>query len=236
MRLVHLTGKASRPLHPKHLIKKNKLWYKSYLNVDDILLDIGCGSAVDSIRAAKLVKKVTGLDIDSTSLNSARKIVAAEKIKNIRFMLHNANKKLPFPNNNFDKVVCSDVLEHLEKRTYALNEIRRVLKKNGLLFLVTDNPNTSWKKLLRSHGLFSYADYDHRYEYPKEEIISILKSKKFIILSIGEVSYDTPFKGFIDLTGGISISIYKKLARWKRKKLKQNPQDTAGYKIVAQKI
>ena len=143
------------------------------------------------------------------------------------------NKKLPFKANFFDKVVVSDVLEHLDNRNLAINEVVRVLKNRGLLFLVTDNPNTSWKKLQKRHGLFYYADLDHKYEYPKEKILGILKSKKFSVLACKISTYDTPFKGVIDLIGGISLSLYKKLRNWRMKMAIKHPEDTTGFMIVA---
>ena len=233
MRLVQLTGKHRERIHPKHLIK-SKIWYSSYLKKDDRVLDLGCGYAGTLIKVARQVKEAIGCDIDQNSLKASIEIANSKKISNLKFMTADANKKLPFKNGYFDKVICSDVLEHLNHRNFALLEIKRVLKKNGLLFLVTDNPNTSWKKLLKKNGLFFYADHDHKYEYPIDEIISKLEAMNFEIKSISSVTYDTPLKGFIDLTGGISLTVYKYLSKWKQKMLKKYPQDTAGYKIVAQ--
>ncbi len=128
------------------------------------------------------------------------------------------------------------VLEHLEKRNFALNEIKRVLKPGGFLFLVTDNPDTSWKRLQKSVGIFYYADPEHKYEYPKEEILAKLKSLKFKVLSADPVTYDTPLKGAIDLIGGVSLSLYKQLRKWREYMAQKHPQDTTGYKIIAKKI
>lgn len=236
IRFVCLTGKSRVPIHPKHLVKKNKLWFKSYLSRNDVLLDIGCGSGVDLISSAKYVKKAVGLDIDKNSLSTANYLFKKSGLKNIKFLEHDANQKLPFKNNSFDKIVCSDVLEHLKKRDLALKEIKRVFKKNGSLFLVVDNPDTSWKKLLNSYGLFYYADPEHFYEYPLEEITKVLKKTGFNIKSVSTITYDTPIKGFIDLVGGISLTAYKRLGMWKQKMVNKHPQETTGYKIIAQKV
>lgn len=236
IRLVTLTGKSTIPVHPKHLVKKNKLWFKSYLNSNDVILDIGCGSGTDLINCGKFVRKAVGLDIDKNSLSTANYLFKKSGLKNIKLLEHDANQKLPFKNNSFDKVICSDVLEHLKKRELALKEVKRVLKKNGSLFLVVDNPHTSWKKLLNAHGLFSYADPEHFYEYPLEKITKALKKKGLHIRSVSTITYDTPMKGFIDLIGGISLTLYKSLGQWKQKMVKKYPQETTGYKIIAQKV
>lgn len=234
IRLVYLTRKAKVPIHPKHLIKKKEPWFKNYLSRNDSLLDLGCGTGTDMIKAAKIVRTAIGIDIDKRSLEIAQKLAKKAKQNNVKFLHVDLNKKLPFKDNSFHKIICSDVLEHLKRRDIALKEIVRLLKSNGVLLLVTDNPDTSWKKLLKKNGLFFYADHDHKYEYPIDEIISKLEAINFEIKSISSVTYDTPLKGFIDLTGGISLTVYKYLSKWKQKMLKKYPQDTAGYKIVAQ--
>lgn len=235
IRLVKLTGKNKNAIHPKHLVKK-KVWYEKHLSLKDTVLDVGAGSCQDSIKIADKVTKIVCFEINMNMLNAAKKTIAKIGKKNIRLVQGDANKKLPFKNSSFDKVVCSDVLEHLEQRNFAIDEIKRVLKKRGLLFLVTDNPNTSWKKLQKSVGIFYYADREHKYEYPKEEILSKLKAKQFKIISVESVTYDTPFKGLVDITGGISLSVYKYLSKWKQRMVKLFPEETTSYKIVAQKI
>ena len=42
---------------------------------------------------------------------------------------------LPFKDNNFDIILCLEVLEHVKVPEKAINEMRRVLKKNGKLII-----------------------------------------------------------------------------------------------------
>lgn len=235
IRLVKLTGKHSSAIHPKHLIKTS-IWYQKYLKKSDKVLDIGCGVGKDAVIISQKVKEVVATDIDLKSLSIARKLISEKNIVNVKTQKVDSNKRLPFKNNYFDKVVCSDVLEHLKRRKFALSEIRRVLKKGGKLFLVVDNPETSWKKMQKSVNLFYYADKDHKYEYPKQEILSTLENTKFDIESVATITYDTPLRGLIDFTGGLSISIYKKLRKIRDKMLEAKPQETVGYRIVTKKI
>ena len=235
IRMTKLTGKSKVPLHPKHLIRSN-IWFAKFLKESDFVLDLGCNSGQASLRIASQVKKVIGLDINSNLIGIAKEQALIKKIKNVNFLVGDANDKLQFKDNSFDKVICSDVLEHLYNRDLALAEIKRVLRTKGLLFLVTDNPHTSWKRLQKSQGLFYYADRDHKYEYSKEEILKKLKMRKFRIISVDTVTYDTPLKGLIDLTGGISLELYKRLGKWRQNMVKKHPENTTGYKIIAQKI
>lgn len=48
-------------------------------------------------------------------------------------------EKLPYKNNTFDEVYTKNLFEHLSNPMHALNEMKRVLKKGGKLYLLTDN-------------------------------------------------------------------------------------------------
>jgi len=62
-----------------------------------------------------------------------------------------ANQRLPFDDESFDLIWCSEVIEHLEKPDFALSELRRVTKAGGLLVLTTPN---SYAWLFRFVALF----------------------------------------------------------------------------------
>jgi|SRR3989344_3019319 len=235
IRLTYLTGKSKYPVHPKHLIKE-KLWFEKYLKKADVILDIGCNTGQFDFKIARKVKKVIGIEVDKKLLDTAIKVQTESKIKNIKFINANANKKLPFKDEQFTKVICCDVLEHLDRRNFALKEINRVLKKGGRLFLVTDNPETSWKRWQKKEGLFYYADLEHRYEYPKEELLKILKNNKLKVEIITPVTYNTPIAPFIDLVGGISLTLYRNLRKWREEMNQKNPNETTGYRTVSRKI
>src|SRR5690606_16552983 len=48
-------------------------------------------------------------------------------------------KSLPFEKNEFDCVILGEVIEHVPNTDFVLQEIRRVLKKNGTLLISTPN-------------------------------------------------------------------------------------------------
>ena len=52
-----------------------------------------------------------------------------------------ANKKLPYRDNTFKVVWCSEVIEHLQDPLFSVNEMRRVLKFGGDLIITTPNSN-----------------------------------------------------------------------------------------------
>lgn len=54
---------------------------------------------------------------------------------------------LPFPDNSFDVVLCSEVLEHVEDPFSVINELKRVARRH-LLITTSECLNTEWERLL----------------------------------------------------------------------------------------
>lgn len=103
----------------------------------DWVLDLGCGEGrhVISAYVAADVHSV-GIDLSVDDLKTTReKFADFEEPGNEAksFGLSSASAlALPFADNSFDKVICSEVLEHIDDYQAALREIGRVLKPGGL--------------------------------------------------------------------------------------------------------
>ncbi len=113
--------------------------FKKYnLNHNGSMLDVGCGEGrhIFGVMQEYPMMKCVGLDMDDDSLKKAEEgysyfesisEVGAEFIKGSAY-------SLPFPDNTFDLIVCSEVLEHLHEYNDAVIEINRVLKPGGKFF------------------------------------------------------------------------------------------------------
>src|SRR3989344_1073150 len=232
VRLTKLTGKSKEPIHPKHFLTQTP-WFTNYLEREDMVLDLGCGNGQSGIKAAKFAKKVIGVDINETLLGIAKLSATTSKIKNVKFETANLEKKLKYKKNQFDKVIFLDVLEHLKNRDQLLNEIKRVLRPQGLLFLGVPNSQTSWKKLQRSVGICSFSDPDHKIEFSESQIRKLLSNHGFTIKNFGYDHFDTPLRGIFDVIGGFSLPVYERLSSWRQEKTKKNPQESGGFEIIA---
>ena len=121
-RLTKLTGKSKYSIHPKHLIVlrgKNE-WYLRDVKKKDVVLDLGCGNGQHSFKVAKKCKRIVGVDYNELQLKIAKKTAKDNKIRNIEFCRLDLEKKLPFENSSFDKILALDILEHLNKRKQFL--------------------------------------------------------------------------------------------------------------------
>lgn len=235
MRLTQLTGKSKYKIHPKHLIKIEPPWYLADINQQDVVLDIGCHNGQHTLKTAIKCKKIIGLDYDRKQLIIAKNSARDKKITNVVFRLFNLEQKLKFKDQSFDKILCLDVLEHIVRRNQLLAEIRRLLKPWGLAFITIPNINTSWKQLQKKVGLNPFADPDHKIEYSLAEVKNIFKSAGFDIISLKPVTYDSPWIGFIDLLGGLSLRLYSKIALYKKAKAGQNINESTGFRIIIKK-
>ncbi|KAJ6111429.1 hypothetical protein N7523_007490 [Penicillium sp. IBT 18751x] len=98
------------------------------------ILDIGCGPGSITIDFAKHVPQghVVGLEYVSDPLPAARALAHEQGLSNIEFMEGNIHS-LPFPDETFDIVHVHQVLQHISDPVRGLREMRRVVKKGGIV-------------------------------------------------------------------------------------------------------
>ena len=100
------------------------------------VLDIACGVGYGcKILSKKGAKNVIGCDISMESINYAKEHYSGEGIK---FQVKDI-KKLDFLDEEFDCIVSFETLEHVKDQEVAITELKRVLKKGGILIISTPN-------------------------------------------------------------------------------------------------
>jgi SAM-dependent methyltransferase len=109
-----------------------------YISKSDHVLDLGCGPGGFLSIISSMCKSVIGVDITPNFITECNAMIKENKIQNASSILI-APGTLPFPDTYFDKIVMVDTIHHLENIHDTLNEIARVLKKNGLLLIFEPN-------------------------------------------------------------------------------------------------
>lgn len=119
----------------KHLINN---FYSSLISLakalrSDSILDVGCGEGftMDKLSKNQIGQKIEGIEYSKDAIAFGKKL-----FPNLIFK-EGSIYKLPYKDNSFDLVICTEVLEHLEEPTKALKEILRISKR----YLIISVPN-----------------------------------------------------------------------------------------------
>jgi ubiquinone/menaquinone biosynthesis C-methylase UbiE len=187
----------------------------------DKILDLGCGNGYYSYLLSKLSIKlnITGIDNHINALQDAKIFVGSQKAK---FIFANA-ERIPFPKNYFDKIVMSEIIEHVNDDLKVLKEVRRVLKPGGIVVLTTPNKDypffwdpVNWILLhfFDTHiksGFFAGIWNQHLRLYKPRNLEAKMKEAGFKTVSYELLTgWSLPFNHYL-LNIGARILYYKKL-------------------------
>jgi ubiquinone/menaquinone biosynthesis C-methylase UbiE len=141
-------------------------------------------------------KKVLNLGCGNDFFGTVRMDIAKSKSTTV---IGDIEKKLPFKKNEFDTIYTQFLFEHLINPNLVLKEVYRILKKNGVLILITDNAGF-WGfhtgKYTKTLGTIHYGGYrsddddDMHYAlYTPEHIRNHLEKAGFKIKKIEYQAY-----------------------------------------------
>ena len=99
------------------------------------VLDIASGSGYGSALLGTSAKHVTGVDIDRPTVDYAKKNYGS---KNVDFKVGDG-VSIPLADNSVEVVVSFETIEHIDKYKVFMDEVKRVLKPDGLFILSTPN-------------------------------------------------------------------------------------------------
>jgi 2-polyprenyl-3-methyl-5-hydroxy-6-metoxy-1,4-benzoquinol methylase len=105
----------------------------SFIEEEKTILDVGCG---EGITLERMVKKfpnriIQGIDDSAEKVQICQNLGLPARLGNVY--------ELAFNTESFDCCLLLEVIEHLQDPSRAFAEIRRVLKKGGLLLLIFPN-------------------------------------------------------------------------------------------------
>jgi ubiquinone/menaquinone biosynthesis C-methylase UbiE len=104
-------------------------WFKG-----KVCLDAGCGGGRNSVAMARLgAKEVVGIDVGEQGLTDAEH--RSRGLPNLKFQ-YGSILEIPFSNETFDMVWCAGVLMITADDERALDELTRVTKRGGYLYLL----------------------------------------------------------------------------------------------------
>jgi Methylase involved in ubiquinone/menaquinone biosynthesis len=149
------------------------------------VLDVGCGTGtVISILSKNEGIELSGVDLSDKMLNIAR-----EKLKDRVELKIGDAEQLPWPNNTFDTVICTDSFHHYPEPVKVLSEMARVLKPKGYLIIGDPWMISPFRQVFNS--LLKYSKDGDFMIYSKAEISKLLLRCGFSSINWKRVNYSS---------------------------------------------
>lgn len=139
----------------------------------DKILDVGCGLGFFLNTLARNGVRGWGMDFSHKSIALAKEMTSG-------LFAQGDAQVLPYRDNSFDKIIFTDVIEHVPDDRAALREIVRIGRPGALVALVTPGvrgrlARTSWRSLY--HDEEGTPEYDERAGYTLEELTQLMKDE-----------------------------------------------------------
>jgi len=105
------------------------------LRPGDRVLEVGVGTGL-SLPLYPRDVRITGIDVSREMLEKARRRVARRRLANVDALLEMDAERMSFPDASFDKVVAMYVVSVVERPDKLLEELHRVCRPHGEIYLV----------------------------------------------------------------------------------------------------
>jgi 2-polyprenyl-3-methyl-5-hydroxy-6-metoxy-1,4-benzoquinol methylase len=155
------------------------------------VLDVGCAQGTLGLRLAEQGFRVTLVDVRATNIEYAQ---ARHERGDVGFYAGLLGDALP-PDDDYDVVVCTEVLEHVVAPSQLLADLARKARPGGAICLTTPNADYALSKLptfgaapqqvidtAESNSLDGDA---HRFLYTREELIALVRGVGLRIIEHG---------------------------------------------------
>ena len=167
-------------IHPKHRLTNYHNFFIDRINNGEKVLDVGCGQAIVAASIAEARKKtlVIGIDIKVENISKGRTYIKQKNLKNVELILGDINEQEKL---EVDKVIISNVLEHIENRIQFIKNLKKITKAKCFLIRVPLFERDWQIPLMRELGIDYFSDDDHKIEHSIDEFKKEMLASKLII-------------------------------------------------------
>ena len=170
-------------------------------------LDIGCGRGRHSLEYLRRGCRTVAMDLDTGDLRYSRYLLSS-MVRDARagagpvealpgdalepggqvlppaFLVLRADAlRLPFAAERFDRVICSEVLEHVPDPRGAVAELARVLRPGGLMAASVPTPFTEWAFRFASDDYFNTPG-GHVRIFTARRLFALLESEGLRVIDL----------------------------------------------------
>jgi 2-polyprenyl-6-hydroxyphenyl methylase/3-demethylubiquinone-9 3-methyltransferase len=129
---------AFRSLHQINPIRMSFILDNVSLLLGKTILDVGCGGGILTESLYVEGAEVTGIDLAKNSIEIAKEHALMQNY-NINYECIEISQKVAAYNSKFDVITCMEMLEHVPDPQYIINNISKMLDKDGVAFFSTFN-------------------------------------------------------------------------------------------------
>ena len=168
----------------KYTLKKKYelvLKYKSNIKDSKTILDIGCGTG----EFLKVFKNNSWQTLGVEPNKSAREIAITKN----ELEVLDEQGLFDFSNEHFDVITMWHVLEHVSDINSHLTQIKRILKKDGVLIVAVPNAESPDAQMYKQ----CWAAYDvprHLYHFTKKSIENLFNNFDLEVVNIHPMKFD----------------------------------------------
>lgn len=135
------------------------------------ILDVGGGTG----KISEAIKKFQNRG-EVYLLDNSREMLKEASKKNLENLVYGLSHDMPFSDEFFDTVICTDALHHFENPERSVLEMGRVLKPGGKLIIYDFKPESFLTKILKAFEMILGEPGSF---LPPEKLVHMLNSKGF---------------------------------------------------------
>lgn len=156
-----------------------------YLKPHHIILDLGCGDGVSTVKYARRVKTCIALERSDYLFSKAQKTIRKANLRNIK-LIKGDILEIPGYKDSFDRIITQRVLINLatwKDQMKAIKKIHFSLRKNGYYLMIenTYEGQDALNRVRRAVGLPDIPLHWHNLFFHHDKLIKFLKDKFKIV-------------------------------------------------------
>jgi len=170
------------------------------LRGDEKAVDLACGPGTLALRFARHLRWICGLDLTPAILKRARASAAAEKLRNLSFVIGDA-QALPFADGSLDVAITSYSLHHMSDAARVIGEMARVVRRGGRVGVIDIRVLEDRAAAELNNRIERMRDSSHTRTLKRSEYDKIFASHGLRVAKSQIEEHPRPFKHWMHVAG-----------------------------------